>query len=293
MLGESKWEIFKILPKSVYPKTNLFNSDSTVQDIEDFLKTESLTYPFILKPDIGERGWMVEKIDNANQLAIYLNKINVPFLLQEFVDLTLELGVFYVKFPGDRKGKITSITQKGFLSVVGDGRSDVRQLLKKSYRATTQFEFNSPFYQSRLKKIPSSGEVLIVEEIGNHSRGTTFLDATSEADDALNQVFNNISEEIPDFYFGRFDLRANSFTELKENNNWKILELNGAGAEPSHIYDPNFRLLAAYRVIIKHLSYLSTISRLNSQQGFPYISFTKGLKKFLEIRRYNRLKSTV
>ena len=40
------------------------------------------------------------------------------------------------------------------------------------------------------------------------------------------------------YYSGRLDIRYNTLDELKPGNNFSIIELNGAGSEPTHIYDP-------------------------------------------------------
>jgi hypothetical protein len=77
---------------------------------------------------------------------------------------------------------------------------------------------------------------------------------------------------------------------MKEGSSFKILELNGAGAEPGHIYDPKFSLFEAYNQIFLHLNYLSRISRLNKKRGHRYDTFVEGLTKIREIRAYNRRK---
>ena len=56
-----------------------------------------LKFPVIFKPDIGERGWMVQKIHNEDDASQYLNKVPIDFLIQEFLDLPLEFGVLCAK----------------------------------------------------------------------------------------------------------------------------------------------------------------------------------------------------
>jgi len=289
-LGESKWEVFKLIPKKYLPTTLLFSPDVEIEDLEKSLRKSGIAYPFIAKPEIGERGWMVEKISNRQDLALYLSKIKVNFLIQELVVFPIELGVFYIRYPNSEQGRVTSIVKKGFLKVEGDGTSSVKALLEKNTRAILNFNFGSDFKKSLLKKVPAEGQKVIVESIGNHCRGTAFINANNEIDEKLNQTFDTIAKQIPGFYFGRFDLRCQSFEDLKNEKNFKIMELNGAGSEPGHIYDPDYSLLKAYRDIIWHFKVLAEISNLNKKQGISPWTLKQGLNKWKEIREYNRLK---
>ncbi len=289
MLGEKKSEIFKLIPEKYKPKTQLFWPDQTEKHILDYCQRENISFPFVLKPDIGERGWMVRKINNEVGLQDYLQEIQVPFLLQEFISYPLELGVFYVEVPG-QPGRVTSIVRKGFLAVTGDGRKTVRQLLEKNVRAVLQVDFDDPLFQELFLTVPASGEQVTVEGIGNHCRGTTFYSGNEWIDDQLHDAFRKISAEIDGFHFGRYDLRCESIEHLKMGEKFKILELNGAGSEPGHIYDPGFSLWQAYKDVCWHLSMLQKTSALNKQSGVGYWSFKEGWKKIKEIKAYNRQK---
>ncbi|MBV6644341.1 MAG: hypothetical protein KI790_02770 [Cyclobacteriaceae bacterium] len=291
MLGEQKSELFKLIPEKYLPITQLFFPTSTSADVLSYAQQNGIRYPFILKPDIGERGWMVAKIKDKASLQAYLEKVKVPFLLQEYVEYPVELGVFYVRFPNQPYGTVTSIVKKGFLSVVGDGEHTVRELLRQNVRALLQVDFSSDFVQQIADQKPKKGEVLEVESIGNHCRGTTFLDFNHRISAALTAEINKLALSIPGFHFGRFDLRCKSLEDLEQGQNFKILELNGAGAEPGHVYQPGYSIFKAYRDICRHLSLLAKVSRQNHRLGVPYYSLRKGLKKMSEIRSYNRQKN--
>ncbi len=285
MLGESKSEILELIPKEYLPKFSLIKS--TEFELAKNLAGQ-IGYPVIAKPDIGERGNLVEVIHSESDLKKYHEACPVPYLIQEFVDLPIELGLFYMKIPGEAKGKITSIVEKQFLSVVGDGLNSVRQLLETNPRAQVQLDFNHKRFSQLMPLIPKSGEKVKVEGIGNHCRGTIFLDAGNNITDKLEEAFDVVSSQIEGFYFGRFDLRCASYEALEELREFKILELNGAGAEPAHIYHPGSSLLAGYRSIFYHLRKLAEISRANHRSGVPYWSFRKGIKKMKAIKEYNK-----
>ncbi|WP_424962723.1 hypothetical protein [Ekhidna sp.] len=285
MFGERKSDIFKLIPTEYLPQTNLIRR----RDVERAAFTaEQIGFPLIAKPDIGERGTWVEKINDQHELQEYVESCPVDFLLQEMISYPIELGVFYVKMPG-HDGKITSIVRKEFLKVEGDGKQTILELVKEIDRAQLTANLNSGFLRIKGHQIPGEGEQVLIEPIGNHCRGTKFLNDTEKIGKELNEAFNELASQIPDFYFGRFDLKCQSYDDLKQLRNFKILELNGAGAEPGHIYQPGYPLWKAYRDIFWHLAVLSDISAQNRKKGHSYWSFWQGFKMWNSHRRYNRL----
>lgn len=285
MFGEKKSDIFEIIPDTYLPKTVLISKG----DIERAsFSAEQIGFPLIAKPDIGERGTWVRKISNQEEVKKYANSCPVDFLLQELVTHPIELGVFYVKKPGE-KGRVTSIVKKEFLYVIGDGERTIMELLKESDRALLTANLKSDFLKMSADKVPADGEQILIEPIGNHCRGTKFLDDNHEIDDELRTAFNKLADQIPDFFFGRFDLKCDSYEGLKQLKNFKILELNGAGSEPGHIYQPGYSLWKAYRSIFWHLAVLSDISAQNRKRGHSYWSFRQGFNMWKSHRRYNRL----
>jgi len=98
-----------------------------------------------------------------------------------------------------------------------------------------------------------------------------------------------VSKKIDGFYFGRFDLRCKSIEALKQGE-MKIMELNGAGAEPAHIYHPEASLWNAYKVLFTHWKAMYEISVINHKSGTPYLSFIEGIRVVKNIKKYNKLK---
>ena len=79
---------------------------------------------------------MVEKLNSETALKNYLKKYNsINLLLQEFIDLKNECGIFYHRIPNNKEGKITSITLKKYLTVLGNGKSTIKQLILTHERA--------------------------------------------------------------------------------------------------------------------------------------------------------------
>jgi len=135
MMGESKSEVLRMVPEDVKPKTVLINVPATTASVLKQLSEEHLSFPLIFKPDLGERGWMVRKINDERDIEKYLGEIRIDFIAQTLVDLPLEFGVFYIRYPDKPDGRVTSVTMKQFLSVTGDGKSTLRDLILSLDRA--------------------------------------------------------------------------------------------------------------------------------------------------------------
>jgi hypothetical protein len=292
MLGESKGDIFNLIPEKYIPTTKCFPPSSSATDITNWMDATGLNYPILLKPDIGERGWMVKKIHSLVDIEQYLRSVKVNFLAQVYVPYPIELGLFYYRFPGAKKGRISSITRKGLMTVTGDGKTTVRSLLKSNLRARLYINDFEEKYPEKMDIVPGKGETIEVEPIGNHCRGTTFLDDTGKVTENMEAQFDQIADAIPGFHFGRFDLRCQSYDELERGVNFKILELNGAGAEPGHIYQPGRSIWKGYGDILHHLNVLCNIAIQNHRLGVPYTSFEEGLRFIKKVKAYNRLKES-
>ena len=125
----------------------------------------------------------------------------------------------------------------------------------------------------------------------NHNRGAQFINLHSEIDDRLVRIFDRISMQVNDFFYGRYDIMCTSVEDLKQGKNFCILEYNGCGAEPNHFYDTGYTLVGAYKEILKHWKVLYRISRYNYKKGVKYWPLMQGLD-FLKAtkKHYRRMK---
>lgn len=288
MRGESKIGLYHLVPKEVQPITRYQEPGKDPQALLDDIAAAGITYPLIVKPDVGERGTLVEKIDDQQALLHYHSHMRVPYLVQEYIDWTVELGLFYFRYPGQKTGTISSIVYKDLLSITGDGEHTLGQLLQQNDRASLQEAVMRERFAQHWDDVLPFGESLLLMPIGNHCRGTAFLNGADWINDSLREVFDKLSDQIDGFHFGRFDLRCESIEALSEGRNFKILELNGAGAEPGHIYQPGYSLWQAWKDIIYHLDQLCNISIANHKRGVPYYSFGQGIRFIRQINAYYR-----
>jgi len=267
VFGESKNDILAQIAPPFLPAGAFIPQGEAWKTVEENLKKEGISYPLIVKPDVGGRGFRVHKIDDADQLQRYLKETPQPVIIQEYIDYELEFGVMYARLPEESKGKITSITQKEFLSVVGDGHSTVGQLLTQNTRARFAMQELQERVKNDWNNVVPKGQRRYIQPIGNHCLGTKFLNANHLINQQLERVFDQIALPIEGFYYGRFDLKVSTLEDFYAGRNIKIMELNGATSEPGHVYDPSYTLWKAYRDIIHNMRIVADISAANIRLG--------------------------
>ena len=283
MMGESKFDVLNLVPEEVKPKTVLIKLPSSREQVLEEMKKNALTFPVIFKPDLGERGWMVRRINTEQEIDKYLTEIKIDFLIQVLVELPLEFGVYYVRFPSEENGFVNSIVVKEFLFIEGDGKKNIQQLILEKDRAKLQWKTLKEVYKDQLDEVLACGKRIELISIGNHCLGTKFLNGNHLITEKLSASFDTISKQVKDFYFGRYDLRCASLQDL-ENGNVKIVELNGCGAEPAHIYQPGSSLWDAIRVLITHWKNMYRISTENHRRGVPYLSLKEGREIYKKLK---------
>ena len=289
-LMESKKEIYDLIPAELYPATLFFKANTPIENVLKEIEQCELKFPVVGKPDIGMKGMMVKKIENKDDLQSYAMNSKVDFLIQEFVPYQNEVGIFYYRYPNEEKGYISGIVKKEFLAVVGDGVSTVDQLLLKNKRAVLQLPVLRRSEKDKMNIVLKNGEELILVPYGNHVRGAKFLDDSRLIDDDLTNTIDSICKKVNGFYFGRLDIRFNSWEELKQGKNFSIIELNGSGSEPTHIYDPKHSVFWAWKEITKHWKILYRISKMNHQlKKTPYMTTRMGLDMFKQNSEYVKL----
>ena len=287
---ESKFTTLSLVPLQYRPKTILIKPDIDFLILETKLKKAQITYPLIAKPDIGFRGYLVKKIDSPEILKDYLSKNKIDILLQEYIDLKNECGILYHRVPGETKGKITSLTLKKFLTTKGDGRTKLSALIKSDKRAKLYYNLLENIHGNAMDKIPKKDEIIKLTVIGNHSKGTQFINGNDLITKELELMFDSISNNIKGWNYGRLDIKYDSFDKLLKGESFKILEINGIISEPTHIYDPsNASYLDALKSIKQHWKIMNRIAIVNHKRfSVPTPKILPYLKELLWLRRYSK-----
>ena len=281
-VGESKDHIYDAMRSSQSTNEYLLRHvkvdrsqtlEARVLSVVRFLVINKLTYPLMLKPDVGERGSGVKKINNPDELAMAIKNADRDLILQEYCD-GVEASVYYYRMPGEQTGHIFSITEKQFPFVVGDGHSTLEELILLDSHAICMAKSYFSQHSHQIDRVPELGEKLSLIDIGTHSRGAIFLDGERLRTKRLERTIDSISRRIDGFYFGRFDIRAKSFEDLTAGR-FKIIELNGVTSESTNIYDPRFSLIDAYRVLFRQWRIAFKIGAENRQRGIQPISISE------------------
>lgn len=288
-LMESKKKIYDIMPAELYPRTVYVPLPADAAGVNQLISEAGLQYPLIAKPDIGARGRGVRKIHNSGELDRYIKECPLDFLVQEYADLPLEAGIFYCRLPDEPKGRITGIVSKEFLSVTGDGKHTIRELCMMDRRFILQLDALDKMHGEIMDTIPEAGVKKELVPYGNHARGSKFIDDSRRITEALTSRIDNYMQQVKGFYYGRLDVRFRSWEELERGQNFSIIELNGAGSEPTHIYDPRHSIFFAWKEIIRHWHWCFRISRANHKKGIPYMSFAEGRKMFRENSEFEKI----
>jgi hypothetical protein len=277
---DSKIEIYDLIPQQYYPTTKFVKENAAFDSVIETLQSANIKMPFITKPDIGLRGSAVKKIHSLDELKEYHQKANFDYLLQDLILYPNEVGIFYVRFPNEEKGKITGIVAKEFLIVEGNGTATIEELIKENPRYELQLSSLQKEYGKQLLDILSQGEKRNLVPYGNHARGAKFVDASHLISDKLTEVIDSMCQQVTEFYFGRLDVMYDSWSDLEEGKHFSIVELNGAASEPTHIYDPKHSLFFAWKELARHITYMYKISVANKKRGFPYLSHKDGMKQY-------------
>jgi hypothetical protein len=287
--GESKKEMYEQLPVSSFPKTIYILHNLPFDEVKKNIVGHGFSYPFIVKPDVGMKGILFRKIENEEHLKKYHETIPVEYIVQELVELPVELSVFYYRHPAEMKGTISGLIQKELLEVYGDGKSTLWELILQHPRAKFRLEEMKHRHENRLDKVLPKDEHFYLSYAGNHNRGARFINLFHLVDEKLLKVFDELSHYTDRFYYGRYDIKCTSLDDLKEGKNYSILEFNGCGAEPNHIYDAGISIWQAYAEILKHWKVLYQISRYNHKNGTPYWSFKKGWNFLKQSQRHFKM----
>ena len=226
-------------------------------------------WPVVVKPDIGCNGTGVRLPANpaALEAAVAEFPKGVLLLLQRYVPEPGEAGLFYIRYPGEPAGRLTSLTIKEQPFVTGDGRSTLEALIRADRRAGLVPHLYLHRLAARLNTVPAAGETVPLVFTGNHCKGAVFHNGADTITPALTRQVDAIAQAIPGFHFGRIDVRYASEAQLRLGQGFTVIEINGAGSEATHIWDANCTLSQAYAAQFFHYRSAWEIGRINRRLG--------------------------
>ncbi|MBT4823849.1 hypothetical protein HN695_00600 [Candidatus Woesearchaeota archaeon] len=269
-----------------FPKQILLE---TSQVIEERLKKAEIfvsktKFPIVAKPDVGFTGIGVNVFNNKEDLLTFLSKQKVDYLLEEFCPHNHELGVYYLKLPGQKKGKVIGVVEKDFPFIIADGKKTINELAGNVDEFVKAYLINKYNY---LENIPKKDT--IINLIGkSHATGEQIpIDRTHELNEKFSQVIESISSQIPDLYYGRYDIKISKWPLTNDDLNFQILELNPSiDAIPLHFYDKKYSFFQKYKSVLKLLDTAVKISSQNKPNNKNSIGFFGLMKEQVKLVRH-------
>lgn len=290
LVGESKTECYKLIPESHFGYLKniplpLADGAQRVGLIDSFLRENKINYPIIIKPEMGQRGGGVRLVKNRSEAEDYITEANFDLMAQEYCDYKNEAGVFYVRYPDGKPSQIFSITDKEFPYVVGNGTSTIAELILADKRARLISKVYFERLKQMLSKVPAKNEIIQLVSSGNHAQGAIFHDGMKKLyTKELHQALDELALQMEGFFIGRFDIRYKSEEQFHKGLDFKIIEINGAGAEATHIYDSRLNIIQAYAVLYRQVELIYKIGAQTLCAGSHKPSFKQIISDWLSFR---------
>ncbi|MDW6004752.1 ATP-grasp domain-containing protein [Vibrio mangrovi] len=298
MVGESKHDILSLAgpqaQKWIAPFITLTRTDEPVEEqtrqAQQTLTQAGLQFPLVAKPDLGCRGAGVRLINHPQQLQDYIAQFpqQARFLLQQKAPYQAEAGIFYVRYPGEKQGRIISVTLKYTPFVVGDGIHTLQELIDMNPRAGQLSHLYLPRHQHRLDWVVPQGEEFQLAFAGSHSRGSIFRDGNRYITKALTQRLDEILADVDGYYYGRLDIKFLDIHHLMAGTDFTILEINGASSEATHIWDRNTSLWEIVTTLLRQYRILFEIGARQKRRGYRPPSLRSLIRAWRTERRLTR-----
>lgn len=251
-----------------------------------------LEFPVVAKPDLGWCGFGVRRLDDALELADYLRRYPAgeTLMLQRYLDEPGEAGIFYVRHPDQPRGWLLGILLRHYPQVTGDGIHSVAQLIEADARLCRAVR-NQREHECRFDpdEVPVSGDSVRLSLIGSTRVGGRYEDGSAFATAELLTAIEAIARDMPQFHAGRFDVRYRTLQDLRRGR-FTIMEVNGAGSEAVHAWDPKYSVWQVYRMVFAKQRLLFALGAANRARGHRPVGMLALARHHLRqqrlIRRY-------
>lgn len=278
ILEESKLAIAQKIPKGWTPKTIMLPPFTNMESLEAFLNYHQLRLPLMVKPDRGMRGKGVQLHRSMESLLRHCQVLepNQPHIVQSYVDLPSEIGVFMIR--AEDGWHITSLIERQLPAVKGNGESSVEDLIRSDNQLFLHLE--RWCHNTDLAYVPKPGEVVELGQIGNHRLGTRFVDRGEWISPELEMAMKRICDLMKGFEYGRLDIRYRHWESFLDLKHFSIIEVNGANSEPGHIYDAGVTLLQAWQILLKHHRLIYQKAKNARLKGYKAPAFWQAMSLF-------------
>lgn len=287
MWGESKMSYFEQVAPSqqqwlatsvaVQRTRDTADLETNLADALARIAAAGIPFPLVAKPDIGWHGYGVRIVHDAADVRAYLADYppGATIVFQRLVPYPSEAAVLYARLPGEPVGRIESVTLRGIPHVVGDGYSDLRTLIETDPRARWKSRLHLGRdathlgrTEQELARVPASGEIVQLSFVCNQRAGGVYREAPHLITPELSARIDGICRSMPEFHYGRLDIRFASIPEFAEGEAFSVVEINGIGGEAIDAWDPNLTIKETYRRLLRQQALLFEIGARNRARGY-------------------------
>ena len=262
-----------------------------VKQIAEQVEEQNFGWPVVCKPDIGCRGSGVKLVHNVEELQNTLSHYpeGSSMMVQHLASWEPEAGVFYVRNPNEAQGRIISLALKYTPYVVGDGKSTLKELIDADPRASQLQHLYLSRHENHLDTIITADEPYRLIFAASHCRGAIFRDAQNHITPELTARIDGLMKELPDFYYGRLDIKFRDLDSLKQGKNIEIVEINSASSESLHIWDRQTSFGEAVRSLMFQYRTLFELGAQNRKRGFSTPALRELLAAWKKERQLTQL----
>ena len=291
LVGEGKLEYFGIMGPLARAATAAhvgvpIGASTQSADVLAAMQGADLRFPVIVKPDLGWCGYGVRKICDQGELDAYLGRFprGQTLVVQRYLHEEGEAGLFYVRHRDEPAGRLIGVLLRHFPRVLGNGRDTVATLLAGDIRLrrTTGSDRHDCSYDP--DHVPAAGERVRLSTIASTRVGGRYEDATNAVTPALTERVDAIARDMEDFHVGRFDVRYATLDALRRGE-FTIMEVNGAGSEAVHAWDPKYGIAQVYRMVFAKQRLLFSIADANRRAGHRPVGMRALARLYLHQQR--------
>lgn len=240
------------------------------------LKHEKISFPCVIKPEIGDGGIGVYVARSANHLRAWLEANVDDAIAQEFIGGN-EYEVVWVRRPGYKEGRMLSVIQKNFVCVKGDGERKLEDLIWADDHGVCNGKLFSKQNFRKADMILKPGEYYPLAITGSRIRGARFIERPELCAGTLSKTIDALADACGEVHYVCLDIRAASDEALSNGEAVRITSVKGAGAIASILYDGYVRMGNAYNRIYNQLNFCFSVGSVlrDDQHIRPAISVWK------------------
>jgi len=248
-----------LLAKNVStPTGEVFQKNTSDQTILEYAKTQG--FPCVIKPSDGTGGaGVIANIKTEKEFIEALEYVRYNLKYPEvIVEKFFEGEDYRVYVVGE---KVIGAFIRIPANVIGDGRSDVRELLKKKM---VERDKNPALFKRKIKidkemhnmlrekgytldSVPSEGERVILKSKNNVSSGGDPIDVTSDLTEEIKEIALNATKAIPGLANAGVDIMVD-----EKKNTGVVLEINSQASIRSHLFPMEGRARDIPKAIIDY-----------------------------------------